>query len=418
MSAKKKKLKTGNITLQNFSTRAHYYILLLILFLMPFYRQAIPPLIILLIIFWFLQGNLKENFYRPFKNRFTLLLLLFYFLHIVGLLYSTNQPAGRFDLEVKLSLLLFPFLMGGIVASCQKEQVNHFLWCFVISNIISSLICFIAVIPKIPSEYYLYSEFTVFLHPSYGAMYVLFSISILVNFLMNGKIPEWKNVLSSQKMKWLMVGMILFLCGIVFLYSSRAGLLSGLAIILVSLFVFFYKIKLNLFVKITAITLSLFVLLFLVNQNRRFVLLTQFFQTNTSSQHTLNENVSVRYQVVLETLNLIKENFWKGVGTGDVKDVLMNRYHQAGIISAEVQNMNVHNQFLETTLGLGIVGGVLLLSLTLLPFILGIKHRNLLLVFFSIIIIVNFMFESMLNTQNGVVFFSLFYSLLMTSEDN
>ncbi|TAL56972.1 MAG: hypothetical protein EPN85_14655 [Bacteroidetes bacterium] len=394
-----------------FLSKTQYCILLLLLFLMPFSRQAIPPLIIAWIIVWSFNGNLRENILAVFKSKIGILPVLFYFLHVIGMFYTSNQPEGRFDLEVKLSLFLFPLLMFGS-ASFIKEKLHSFLWCFVISNFVSSLISFVVVIPKISSQYYLYNDFTMFLHPTYGAMYVLFSISILVYFLFENKIPAWKNNISASLMKWLMLSLIAFFSVIVFLYSSRAGLITGIAILFVSAAFFLYRKKINLFIKILTIIGILSIIVFIVNQNRRFVIFSKFLQSNSEVNYQVNENVSVRYMVVVETINLIQENFWTGVGTGDVKDVLVERYKLKGFKEAEKQNMNPHNQFLETTLGLGIISGLLLLVLTMMPLAAGIKHGNILLIFFSIIIIVNFTFECMFDTQAGVIFFAIFYSLL------
>jgi O-antigen ligase len=73
--------------------------------------------------------------------------------------------------------------------------------------------------------------------------------------------------------------------------------------------------------------------------------------------------------------------------------------------------LNVHNQYIETLIGQGIIGLLWLLSILLLPLIISIKEKKIFFIGFIIITGINLFFESMFNTQAGVIFFAFFYSL-------
>jgi len=75
------------------------------------------------------------------------------------------------------------------------------------------------------------------------------------------------------------------------------------------------------------------------------------------------------------------------------------------------RNFNVHNQYLETWMGIGILSFVLLLLLLFIPLFFRSKHY--LLPYLIIILSTSFLFESMLNRLAGVMFFAFFLSLLV-----
>ncbi|MFH2143882.1 MAG: hypothetical protein ABIJ97_15770, partial [Bacteroidota bacterium] len=109
------------------------------------------------------------------------------------------------------------------------------------------------------------------------------------------------------------------------------------------------------------------------------------------------------------------ESSWKyGVGIGDVKNELIDQYLKNNNFNLAEQKLNAHNQYLETTIGLGITGVAILIIVLFIPFF---RKKNYILYSFLILIIVNFLFESMLNTQAGVTFFAFFYALLIRSDD-
>jgi O-antigen ligase len=74
--------------------------------------------------------------------------------------------------------------------------------------------------------------------------------------------------------------------------------------------------------------------------------------------------------------------------------------------------LNSHNQFLNTSVALGLTGLICLLLCLGLPVLLTLKNINLLLWGFCVLSGLNFLFESMLETQAGVMFFAFFSTIL------
>ncbi len=384
-------------------------IILLIVFLLPLNNGIIPPLIIVWVLVWLFLGNFKEKINNLKKSGIFFLLAVFYLLHVLGMIYTSNFPEGLFDLEVKFSLLLFPVLIFSHKEFFEKNK-NSILSVFLFGNITAALICFgygFYRTLKYDINYFTYRDFSLFHHTSYASMYALFSIGIILFFLLNKK-----KILD----KLIAIFLLVILCAFIFILGSRAGIIAA---IIVPGFITMYYLWINKkwFFLLTCLIIFIALPFFILHNHPRFIPVVEFINTPRDSiKMTSPENIMVRYNIALQSMELIKQNFFSGTGTGDVKDALMELYRQKNITFALDTKLNSHNQFLETFIGLGIPGILSLALLIFYPLYSGFKtntdYQSGLLIAFSLIIITNFMFESMLNTQAGTVFFAFFYCLL------
>ena len=112
------------------------------------------------------------------------------------------------------------------------------------------------------------------------------------------------------------------------------------------------------------------------------------------------------------SFEITNDNFLMGVGTGDVKDNLLDKYREKQMFNALGLELNAHNQYLQTTLALGILGLIILMVTLVLPALYGLEVKHYLYLIFLILIAFNFLFESMLETQAGVVFYAFFNTYL------
>lgn len=396
-------------------------VILSIVILLPFTRKFIPLLIGFWALIWVLQNKWKEKWNNLKSSGVFFLLIIFYLFHAAGLLYTENMPEGLFDMEVKFSLLLFPVLIFSDKIFFRENQ--SLIFCaFVLGNIIAALSTFIFNIYwslRYDVDYFYYSNFTLFLHPSYASLYAIFSICLIIYFLMNFKQELHKNFLwNIFSKKWLAVLFTLLLLAYVINLGSRAGIVAVIIItgLIISYYLIHYKKIFLLFVFWAVIFLGS---IYILNKFPRFVPVIEFLKTPSDSINPdSRENVVVRYFLIKESMEITKENFLFGVGTGDIKKELIKRYKEKNISLAIEENLNPHNQFLESFATLGIPGIISLLLLVFVTLYKGIKEKSILLISFSLLITINFLFESMLNTQAGVIFFAFFNTLLLISEKN
>ena len=96
---------------------------------------------------------------------------------------------------------------------------------------------------------------------------------------------------------------------------------------------------------------------------------------------------------------------------GDANDELYAAYENNGLTGAFEHKLNAHNQYLQSFIGLGIIGFVLLFAMTFGNLYYAILSKNNLLLILSLLLISNFLVESMLQRSAGVLFTVFFLCL-------
>ena len=411
---------------------SHYYAILLFAFGLSFGTKGSIYLLWVLGFSWLISGQFKFIFQGK-GNKLEKIgffsLLGFFLLHILSLIYSADLQVGLFDLEVKLSLFLIPLFLFGSESLKVTKNRNNVFYAFIIGLFLASMICYLSALYNSISllvsnendvtPFYLllnpfqYKSFSLFHHPSYFAMYLTVGITIIL-YLLDHKESYSKKYFRS------LVFLIVFFVVTVFLLSSRAGILSLLFIFIVWLFykTKSFRIKNKYLIRSVSLISLIIVFIAVLYFGDRFSYVKKEIKDFRTAENVENVNwgsISIRLQIWHYALHIIKDKPVLGVGTGDVKIELKKLANDDGISQIGALNLNVHNQFLETWIGIGLVGFLLLVLIILLPVLV---ESNLFLKLIAVIIAVNFIFESMLNRLGGVAFFSFFYCLSVYSIKN
>lgn len=384
------------------------YLPVLFAFLMPFGLNLSVVIILWFVTSWFKVD--KAYFLNGLKNKWFLTLVGFLVLHIISALLSDNKNESLHAIEVKLGFLAFPYFF--FLFRIEDFTIKKMLTAFVSGCFFALMACLGRAGWLYLSEgenYFYYNKFSYFMHAGYFSMYMLFAIVVL--FMVY---PVWFG-----GDKWLNLIRYFFIAAFVvgvFLCASKIGII---AFLIVGLLIPLVKFKDVLSIKRVGIALifltALVVLLYNVLPTP-FERLTNAFKTVSSGNidKTSGESTAVRMLIWGESVEIIKEHFMFGVGVGDANDVLQARYKEQGLTGALAHNLNTHNQYFQTFIGLGVIGFVILLISTLGAMIYGLMKRNIILVLFCVIIILNFLVESMLQTQAGNLFYGCFVCLLLT----
>ena len=392
---------------------------LILAFVMPLHNRLVVFVIALILINWLIDSRLPEKIKSIFQSPGRRLLLSFSFIYLlywIGLFYSNNQDYGFFDLEVKMSLLIFPLIFATIDDHIFKGKKIFFLfYSFIAGCIVSTFIfLFYSTISFLESNAlsaFYYTNLAINHHPSYFSMYLNLSIAFLLFFLI-----EKKNLLSGR-LKVTAGLLVIYFFIFIILLSSKAGILSLLMILFIStgyLLVFKKKYLAGaiLIILITASFIGSFYIF--TNTTNRFLEAKESVINREIIENDTKESSGERILVWQSTIDIIRHNFLFGVGTGDVKDQLLKKYKEDNIVLAMDLKLNAHNQYLQTFVSIGVVGFWILALYILLPMINAVKNRNLLYFLFLAIIGFNFLFESMLERQAGVVFYAFFNAYLFT----
>ncbi len=420
--------------IQQFAQRINFLFIGIFIFCMPLYRWFLPYFIGFLAISWGVAGNFSYKFRHYFlhkKNYSQLLLPLFFCITAVSFFYSEDKISAGKDIEQKLSFLLLPLFLIGISHFFTKFRVALFKL-FIAGNFLAGIISltrgiyrsfhfkggefifdasvqqngmgFIESIIQ-GGNFLFYSELSTFMHPAYWAMYLCLSMVFL--FVIRQSVSE-----ISVRDNVLFYALIVFFSGLIFMLSSRAGILSFLLILGGKVGYHFFKTK-RIGIKI-ALPSLIILLLLIVASNARFKLATKEFLLLVSSEKSIteNKNLSERFMMWNAGILTVKDNFWLGAGIGDAKKQMNEKYKTFRYAKANHIKLNAHNQYIETFSTIGVSGFILLLLLIFLPLREGIKRKDAALIGFSALILLNFIFESMLNTISGVLFFTFFYVFL------
>lgn len=386
-----------------------FYFPLLISFLIPFGINH-GAIIIAWTISFLLFDNLGEKFKMVFSNKWAIILLSFFLIHVISAFFSINKSEALSSIEIKLCFFAFPVLIFS--SSFNELQIKQIAIAFVSGCFISTLFCLLrAVYLYYVSHFnaFFYSEFTYFSHPSYFSMHLIFAQLIVMLYY-----KKWLFHLSYLNVK---IGVItvLFLTGI-YLCSSKMGLITAFILIPSTLFMLLYS---NGYKKALLVLSLSFVVILLVSYQlfptpfERFKVALSVTSSSQEIDKTATESTAVRILIWEQAIRIIKQNWIFGLSPGDVNDALYHAYEESGLTGAMNKKLNAHNQFLQTFLGTGIIGIVLLTIVTAWLIVLGVLKRNKILMLFGVLITLNFLVESMLQAQAGFVFFSFFVCFLL-----
>jgi len=368
---------------------------------LPFSVQAIGLFFLIQVFLLAKQGII------PLKkaNKLLLIPILFYIIHGISWFYSTNKFEADFDLQVKFSFLVLPILFA-LKKEEHKTDIRKLVMAYTFIALIAGLGYIVKgfIIDLNTGTFPKYMKFSHPMHPSYLAMYFTVNIAFAAAILLKAK-----------KFLWIQVISIFTSFIILYLAESKAGLIATFVLILFFLFkvLFHQNRKLSLaIIIIFAITASSIIVL--VPRFKTLLSTTLNYEIVFQHPEKVVESTALRLLAWNASIDVISEHPIIGVGAGDIKDELAVVYKKNNYVKPLEMKMNCHNQYIETTVGQGIIGLAVLIFMLMALFIN--KNHKFLSQLFGVIIAVNILFESMFNVQAGVVFFVFIYSMILSSK--
>lgn len=406
---------------------------------LPFSIKWCSLSIILLTINWLIEGNLNTKWQNLKQNRLIWLFSGFYVLHVLGMLITEDVESGLYDLEKKLSLFIFPIVIGTSERLSSREVTVIFnafiLTC--LSAVIVSLVFVVISGSQIADPEHLnfdylnkdkfrdsfsgpaniwnlisYAGFGSFLrlHPTYFSLYIAFAVILLI-YQVRSKFLDYNLLVKSV----IILSLLLLMTALVFL-SSRIVIGSFTVLCIILLGSFFIRKRKYLYGTVYSLAfISIVVLLIYVNPVTRFRVIQEPLNTGFKypGDNDYWNSWNLRLLQWKSSSKIIKNNWLTGVGTGDTQQYLNREYDKVGL-GIFKSDFNAHNQYLQSTLDLGIIGVLWLILAFIYPLIKsGNRHHQILFLSFIFLFGMCCLSESMLEVQKGVVFYSLFNSLLV-----
>ena len=396
------------MTIKHYYTSYFYFPLLAMAFLLPF-NVGVASVLALSLVFYFIFGSKKEGYRLLMQNKWTYVFVLFFLIHAIDYFFSLNKIEALTAIEIKLGFIAFPLLIFS--QKLDTNSVKKICYSFVIGVISCTVFNFIRAFYFYFSEnnFLVYSDFSFFMHASYYAMNLVFSIVILGTFGISIFKKKTQNGIA-------FIFLLVFFSAAVIVSASKLGILS--LILLLPIVLAYNLLKQNKIKLVISMLVGLLITIFIVLQLnispiQRLKNAFIFTQSTQEIDKTTAESNAVRLLIWKESLSLIKQQLLVGVTPGDANDLLYEAYKNKGMTGALNKHLNTHNQYLQTAIGTGIIGVLLLFILTFGIFIFGIMKKNKLITLFGLIITLNFMVESMLQTQAGALFYLFFACVLL-----
>jgi len=387
-------------------------VLCLIAFLIPGYIFFTPICIIAYILFWLLEGNFGQKVNAWRKNKYALLFSGFYILYLLWLIRSPDLQSGLFNIQVKLSLGIFPFMFASEAeASPTKQRI--FMWAFIAGCIIKGLVCIALAIWKyytLGIYEFTYSQFSWAVHPSYYTMYIDMALLFIFQMITTDKM----HIKRKEKAGLLLAA--LFLLFIIMLLQSKAGWACTVLLvvtILVRLFINKTYRKFAIIVFTGSIAIAAVTYFTMITKQRSRINVVELLASSGKMDSTSAESTQARYYIWKAAKQVILQQPIIGYGTGQAWKKLQEQYAADNYTGPAKKMLNAHNQYLQCAIDTGIIGLLYMIVCLVLPLIKAIKERRFVYGVFIGIFIINMLVESMLEQQAGTMFYGLFNSLFM-----
>ena len=382
-------------------------LLLLIPFLLPLEKTTVRFLMVIFSIACLIYGDYSQLKIK--KNWIKLSIISLWLLPFIQLLLLNKIDEYLGNLITKITLFILPIL---ILIGYPSNKINlvGILKFFIYGSVTSTLFC---ILSAIVSYFILndlnaikYTSLSLFHHPGYFTMYLNFVIGLI--YLNNLK--PIKDLKLPKKSSFIIIS---FLSFFILIASSRTGWITNILVHLFFISCIFYSKKISkkalIYFMVLMIPFSTVIYTNETIQNRFNEIITNTFEK--SEKKKVRSSTLVRKKTWSTSLKLVKEKWITGYGTGLSKKVLQEQYKKDGYDYMYKKNYNSHNQYLQVFLDQGIFGFLLLVFFTFGVLYLSLKQKDFIYALFLVVMILNFMTESILETQSGVIFFAFFNTI-------
>lgn len=380
------------------------YILIMLSFFIPL-STAIPSILsALFIIIWLFIGNFKEDWNNLKNNKVVISILLFILLQLFALFWSQDIMQGlTFSIKKESRLLLIPLFM----LFTKKEHIPYYIYAFLVGMMLSEIttyaIFFKAIEPFGHASLLLPSPFIG--HISYTPILTM-AIYITLHYLLFAT-----NLSKLQK-----VGYILFSITMsinMFIAGGRAGQVMFFAMLVILLFQYFKnQILKPLLISAIAIP-SIFATFYITTPNFQDRVDMIFSDINKYNENK-NTSLGLRFTFTMNSLQIIKENPFFGVGTGSFK----NQYEKVNsrLSPDAIPTQNPHNMYIFELVEVGFIGLFSMLSILFFQIKHALRAKEKLIKDLGLALPLLFMVimisESYLIIVNTAFLFALFSSFL------
>jgi len=337
----------SNITME----KIYQYLLILLAFLMPLTVAGANIVIVIIVILWLFSGSYKLKFIDVFSSKLIITSVLFYLVHILGMLWTEDLLWGAEILHKMWYFILFlPILYNIVRIKYFNYCVSAFLAAILLTELVSYLIWFEIISPFKNASVLNPTPFMS--HVSYNPI-LAFAIYIVMHQMFFNK--------QLGKVSFFMHGFFSITMTInMFITGGRAGQVMYFAMLSIFIFQFFNAEKIKSLIAITFLIPGVFFIAYQTSPlfNER---VNNAVQDVVTYEKNGNTSVGKRITYAINSWEIIKNNPILGVGTGDFP-IEYEKINEAN--GTDTPNShNPHNMYTLVLTQLGLVGLISMLSI-------------------------------------------------------
>ncbi|GEM_PF-943853 len=388
------------------------FFLCLTAFVFPLYIKLTSFTLILLFFSSFILKDNRKAYLSLLKNPLYYLFISPILVAIAGLINADSFSQGWGLVTVLSSLVLFPFVFISFGQNPLQNKYQYINSFFILGITTAFLLClglaYLNFAHYHNKDYFFYARLSSYImSPNHLSFYVLWAILLIVTDL-TGLVSNL--ILYNSKISKVLA--LLILMCFLFLLASKAAFL--IFCVLVAAFILYLIINRVIpvwqsVIIIAVVSMLGFYLYQTTNIKGRIQFAYKVLESDKVNQSASQESTALRLSAFEASKNIIKENLFSGVGTGDVQKSMLSWYNQHGKSGAYIHQTNPHNQYLFSFIMNGITGLLALLAMFGAMFYKSVKEKNITFFFWSVFMFLMFFTDDIMTIQIGVVFFA-FYS--------
>jgi len=337
----------------------YQYLLIILAFLAPLTVFGANMIIVVIAFTWLLSGDYQSKFNEISKSKLMIASIIFFSLHLVGLIWTNDLSWGLHIVhKMWYFLLLLPIFYTLVQQHYVKYYVSAFLLAMILTVTISFLIWFEVIplsknIDGVPMFLHATLENPVpfMSHISYNPILCLAIYMVCQQLMFNNSLSQLKRYIYSFIALTMTINM--------FITGGRAGQVMFFAM----LGILFIQSLMSKKYKYVILILILIPGVFFTAYQTSSSFPTRVDDTISSiMNYSQNSTTALGHRITywVNTLELIQENPIIGVGTGDFPNEYLKIHNQN---SDRRSTTNPHNMYLLVQAQLGIFGLISLLSI-------------------------------------------------------
>ena len=336
-----------NLTLD----KTYQFLLIILAFLMPLTVFGANVIIVVICLLWLFSGNYKSKFYQIINNRLMLASIVFFCLHVVGLIWTEDLTWG---LHIVHKMWYFLLLLPALFTIVRKDYIKHYISAFLLAIALTEICSYLVWFEIVePFKNATVENPTPFMnHISYNPILSFAIYLVLHELFFNKKITNFIFSLYSFFAISMTVNM--------FITGGRAGQVAFFVMLSILIFQVLDKQRISAFITILIVIPTIFLTAYQTSdlfQKRVDIAAKGLVQYSNENQSA----VGIRINYVINSWQVMKKNPIIGIGTGDFP----TEYSKINKINSPMMpdSENPHNMYILVLMQLGLVGLFSLLSI-------------------------------------------------------